>query len=57
MTVSYTHLEKEIQSAVGKTLENVTLLDVYEGNQIERGKKSVAFSLKLRSKMCIRDRE
>ena len=42
--------EKEIQSAVGKTLENITLFDVYEGNQIEGGKKSVAFSLKLRSK-------
>lgn len=35
---------------MGKTLENITLFDVYEGNQIESGKKSVAFSLKLRSK-------
>lgn len=49
-SVPVVSLEKEIQSAVGKTLENVTLFDVYEGNQIESGKKSVAFSLKLRSK-------
>ncbi|MBP6253419.1 MAG: phenylalanine--tRNA ligase subunit beta [Clostridia bacterium] len=49
-SVPVVSLEKEIQSAVGKTLENITLFDVYEGNQIESGKKSVAFSLKLRSK-------
>lgn len=42
-------LEKEIAKAVGSTLENIELFDVYEGNQIENGKKSVAFSLKLRS--------
>jgi len=43
-------LENEITSAVGKILEDISLFDVYEGAQIEKGKKSVAFSLKLRSK-------
>lgn len=42
-------LEKEIRTAVGKTLENVTLFDVYEGEQIESGKKSVAFNIQMRS--------
>lgn len=42
-------LEKLIASAVGKTLENIALFDVYEGAQVEKGMKSVAFSLRLRS--------
>ncbi len=42
-------LEKIISSAIGKTLENISLFDVYEGSQVESGMKSVAFSLKLRS--------
>lgn len=43
------NLEKEIRAAVGKTLENVSLFDVYEGEQIESGKKSVAFNIQMRS--------
>lgn len=42
-------LEKAIESAAGKYLESVKLFDVYQGKQIESGKKSVAFSLTLRS--------
>lgn len=42
-------LEKLISSAVGKTLENISLFDVYEGAQVGDGMKSVAFSLRLRS--------
>lgn len=42
-------IEKEIKEAVGQILESVTLFDVYEGDQIEQGKKSVAFSLKMRA--------
>ena len=49
-TLPVLKLEKEISSAVGKILEDISLFDVYEGAQIEKGKKSVAFSLKLRSK-------
>lgn len=49
-TLPVVKLEKEIANAVGGTLENITLFDVYEGDQIAEGKKSVAFSLKLRSK-------
>ncbi|MBQ4332878.1 MAG: phenylalanine--tRNA ligase subunit beta [Clostridia bacterium] len=41
-------IEKIIRKAGGKTLESVELFDVYQGNQIEAGKKSVAFSLKFR---------
>lgn len=42
-------LRKMIEGAAGKRLESVTLFDVYQGNQIPEGKKSVAFNLVLRS--------
>ncbi len=42
-------LEKAIRNAAGKILEKVTLFDVYKGKQIEEGKKSVSYSLTLRS--------
>jgi phenylalanyl-tRNA synthetase beta chain len=38
-----------MEKAAGKLCENVELFDVYEGSQIEAGKKSVAFSVYLRS--------
>lgn len=43
-------LEKIIKKSGGKLLESVELFDVYEGNQIEAGKKSVAYSLIFRAK-------
>ena len=43
-------LEKAIKSAIGSILEEIKLFDVYEGEQIPDGMKSVAFSLMLRSK-------
>ena len=42
-------LEKAIRGAVGKILEKVTLFDVYKGKQIEDGKKSVSYSISMRS--------
>ncbi len=42
-------LEKAIKGAVGKILEKVTLFDVYKGQQIESGKKSVSYSISMRS--------
>lgn len=42
-------LEKAIRAAAGKPLEQLELFDVYKGAQVEAGKKSVAFSLSLRS--------
>ncbi len=42
-------LEKAMQRAGGKLLESIQLFDVYQGEQIEAGKKSVAFRLSLRS--------
>lgn len=42
-------LEKLIKEAVGGILEKVNLFDVYKGEQIENGKKSVAFSVAMRS--------
>ena len=42
-------LEKAIRSGASGLLERVKLFDVYRGNQIESGKKSVAFRVTLRS--------
>ena len=42
-------LEKAIKKGAGNLLEKINLFDVYKGEQIEAGKKSVAFSIILRS--------
>ena len=42
-------LERVIGEAIGAILEEISLFDVYEGKQIEAGKKSAAFSLRLRA--------
>ncbi len=47
--VPVAELEKAIRGAVGKILEKVTLFDVYKGKQIEDGKKSVSYSIFMRS--------
>ena len=47
--VPVAELEKAIRSGVGKILEKVTLFDVYKGKQIEDGKKSVSYSISMRS--------
>lgn len=46
------HLEKAIAEGAGKLLESVKLFDIYRGSQIPAGKKSVAFSICLRSDQC-----
>ncbi len=43
------NLEKAISSGAGRLLEKIELFDIYEGAQIPEGKKSVAFSVYLRS--------
>ena len=42
-------LEKAIRSAVGPMLEKLQLFDVYQGAQIPAGKKSIAYSLSMRT--------
>lgn len=39
-------IEKVITKAGGKMLKEVTVFDLYEGDRLEEGKKSVAFSLR-----------
>ena len=41
-------LENEIKAACGDILESVSVFDVYTGDKVEKGKKSIAYSLKLR---------
>ena len=42
-------IENIIINVTGKLLDNLSLFDVYKGSQIEAGKKSVAYSIKLRA--------
>ena len=42
-------IERAISSGAGRLLERIELFDVYEGAQIPDGKKSVAYSVWLRS--------
>ena len=42
-------IEKMIETRGGKLLESLQLFDVYEGNQIDRGFKSVAYSVSFRA--------
>ena len=48
-SIPVAHLEKAITAGVGKILESIKLFDVYKGKQIAEGKKSVAFSIVMRS--------
>ena len=48
-SVPVAKIEKAIKTAVGNILEKVTLFDVYKGQQIEEGKKSVSYSISMRS--------
>ncbi|MCI5969792.1 MAG: phenylalanine--tRNA ligase subunit beta, partial [Oscillospiraceae bacterium] len=43
--VTVGEIEKIIKKCSGKILEDVKLFDVYKGEQIESGKKSLAFSI------------
>lgn len=42
-------LKRRSAKAVGKILEKVELFDVYRGEQVEKGKKSLSFSIAMRS--------
>lgn len=44
--VSAGNIQRVIQEAGGKLLKDVTVFDLYEGEKMEPGKKSVAFSLR-----------
>ena len=48
-TIPVRMLEKAIMKGAGNLLETIRLFDVYQGEQIESGKKSVAFNIVLRS--------
>ncbi len=49
-TTPVAKIEKIIRGAAGKHLEAVKLFDVYEGEHMEKGKKSVAYTIVLRNK-------
>lgn len=47
--VPMAEVQKMIRGAVGKTLESVSLFDVYRGEQVGEGKKSLSFAISMRS--------
>ena len=44
-------------SAGGKLLKHVHVFDIYQGEQIERGKKSIAFGLRFGADRTLKDKE
>jgi phenylalanyl-tRNA synthetase beta chain len=42
-------LIKEVQKCDPLLITNINIFDIYEGENIEQGKKSIAFSIKLQS--------
>ncbi len=48
-TVPVYELETVIRQAAGEVLEQIKLFDVYQGEQVPEGKKSVAYALVMRS--------
>ena len=56
-TVTAGQLENVIRKAAGANLESIELFDVFTGEQVGEGKKSLAYAVVFRSpsKMCIRD--
>lgn len=48
-TLTVSALKNAIESAAGKLCEDIKLFDVYEGEQIPNGKKSISYSITLRS--------
>lgn len=49
-TVDAGKILNDIENMAGKYLSNLTLFDVYEGKNIETGKKSLAFNIKFSAK-------
>ena len=48
-SIPVAELEKIIKKATGNILEKVTLFDLYKGKQVADGKKSVSYSISMRS--------
>ena len=48
-SVSVSQLIKEVKKCDSLLITNINIFDVYEGDNIEQGKKSIAFSVKLQS--------
>ena len=48
-TVFVNDIEKVISENGGKLIESIKLFDVYQGSQIERGYKSVSYSITFRA--------
>ena len=48
-SVSADQLESEIRDAAGSNLESIELFDVFTGDQVGKGKKSLAYAVVFRS--------
>lgn len=50
-------VRRALIEGAGELLESVTLFDVYRGNQVPEGKKSLAFALRFRADRTLKDSE
>ncbi|MDO4260382.1 MAG: phenylalanine--tRNA ligase subunit beta, partial [Actinomycetaceae bacterium] len=48
-TIQVARVEQVIRQGAGQVCEDVTLFDIYEGDQVPEGSRSLAFSLRLRA--------
>jgi phenylalanyl-tRNA synthetase beta chain len=57
-TLAYASLQKQVQQAAGEKLESLVPFDVYQGDRIPEGSKSVALRLRFRdAERALRDEE
>ncbi|MDN6565901.1 MAG: phenylalanine--tRNA ligase subunit beta, partial [Actinomyces sp.] len=47
--IPVSRVEQVVRQAAGSLVEEVTLFDVYEGDQVPEGQRSLAFALRLRA--------
>lgn len=50
-------LIEDMERAGGKLLKNIRVFDVYQGEQVESGKKSIAFGLRFSANKTLKDKE
>lgn len=56
-SVAAADVEAALVEGAGELLEEVSLFDVYRGDQVGRGKKSLAFALRFRADRTLKDAE
>ena len=57
MTAAASAVESALRSGAGEALETLTLFDVYRGDQVGEGRKSLAYRLTFRADRTLKTEE